>query len=1066
MPRTPSQRASARRSHTLRHACRFEPLEVRRLLAGGPDPDPIIPDDYEPNNSFAAASNLGAVSGASVDFLTLHNLTTLDIDYFKFTAPAGQSYVAQIFFSHSDGNLKLTAYDAAQQQIGFSDSSTVGSGRETITIAAQTGQTYFLKIHGAASHDYSLNLKTLNASFDWSMSRRTATTFDSFGYPVYPNTRDYARPNPVWINGVETPRYGTILSASGATTGDGITYNWSITSPQYSTTASGASALVDLPQGTYTATLTATLNGSSVSTTQTIAVRDILLVAIGDSYGSGESNPHSPVQYDLFGFPTRGAVWAYSPDPTEALYHRMAHRSSRAAVAQAAWELENADPKTSVTFVFLDHTGATIPVGLLGSQPSGDHGVSGSTPPQLDRLAQIVGDRRIDQMVISIGGNDLGFGSVLASLVTTDPVLAGGNYYNELQAIFDTALDNVQTLGSTGYPALAQRLANFNIGQTFLVEYPDLTKDTSGQFAEQILHDILVGLEADRYELQRAYNALVEPLQTTMRTACRKFGWTYVDGVDEQYSNHGYGDWLRTAVSSAITQGPIGNVNLPTTLDLQATVGTMHPIEGGLTAQRTRITANWNLPNLMASAFSISPSAFLPTIGGSTFSLTVTNTSFNPWAAASMAQVYVSPDGTVDRNDHGVAQVNIPALAPGQSITVTGSLPALSDPYHAPGNVLYVAPVVDVNYDVIEHNEVDNLATNTRPAVALTPERDLRATPAGLRLNATYVATSGSSTFARLGLDEVIGDSDLDVYVFDVAAGERLGFDVDSPGTLDTYIRVFPVANDAVIGLTPLDANDNGRAPGETGGNGLESYLRYTFAQAGRYALVVGHEMNRNAEPMHVGGRAHAVEGQYTLNISRLETVAPTVQSSGFEVDGNRLSFRFSEDVGGSIGNSVLSLTNLDNGASIPVTASYDVATHTARFTFNGFAAGLPTGNYRATIPAGAVFDPSGNTLAADATLSFFALPGDANRDRAVTIADFATLASRFNATGTFTQGDFNYSGTVEIGDFSILAASFNRTLAGGSIAMPARSAPGAGAIGLSVHRSIIEELWPIGDVA
>ena len=56
---------------------------------------------------------------------------------------------------------------------------------------------------------------------------------------------------------------------------------------------------------------------------------------------------------------------------------------------------------------------------------------------------------------------------------------------------------------------------------------------------------------------------------------------------------------------------------------------------------------------------------------------------------------------------------------------------------------------------------------------------------------------------------------------------------MDSPGTIDTYIRVFPIPGYVVVGLTPLVANDNGRAPGETGGNGLESCLRYRFVSTG-----------------------------------------------------------------------------------------------------------------------------------------------------------------------------------------------------------------------------------------
>jgi hypothetical protein len=56
------------------------------------------------------------------------------------------------------------------------------------------------------------------------------------------------------------------------------------------------------------------------------------------------------------------------------------------------------------------------------------------------------------------------------------------------------------------------------------------------------------------------------------------------------------------------------------------------------------------------------------------------------------------------------------------------------------------------------------------------------------------------------------------------------------------------------------------------------------------------------------------------------------------------------------------------------------------------------------------------------------ALPGDANFDGTVGIADFARLGSSFNAIGKWWgDGDFTFDATVNIADFSLLAANFNR---------------------------------------
>jgi hypothetical protein len=66
------------------------------------------------------------------------------------------------------------------------------------------------------------------------------------------------------------------------------------------------------------------------------------------------------------------------------------------------------------------------------------------------------------------------------------------------------------------------------------------------------------------------------------------------------------------------------------------------------------------------------------------------------------------------------------------------------------------------------------------------------------------------------------------------------------------------------------------------------------------------------------------------------------------------------------------------------------------------------------------------------------ALPGDANFDGTVNIADFSVVAANFNTTGKWwADGDFDFDASVGIGDFSALAANFNRTAARPSSSVP-----------------------------
>jgi hypothetical protein len=95
------------------------------------------------------------------------------------------------------------------------------------------------------------------------------------------------------------------------------------------------------------------------------------------------------------------------------------------------------------------------------------------------------------------------------------------------------------------------------------------------------------------------------------------------------------------------------------------------------------------------------------------------------------------------------------------------------------------------------------------------------------------------------------------------------------------------------------------------------------------------------------------------------------------------------------------------------------------------FGAALPAdGNYRATLPAGAIRDSLGRPLGQDFTFDIFVLAGDANRDRVVNFADLLAQAKNYNKTGaTWADGDFTGDGVVNVTDLLILAKAYNKAL-------------------------------------
>lgn len=187
---------------------------------------------------------------------------------------------------------------------------------------------------------------------------------------------------------------------------------------------------------TYRIGLTAIGPNGAASTVQEVVVQDLLIVSMGDSYGSGEGNPDKDQFFSIDSiippeFTYAEAVWQ----------DRRCHRSIFAGSAQAALELERADPHTSVTFIHTACSGATLvkdptkPAGDTSTggildpyngaeSPEAEATVNGIIPPilpQVDQVRNLIGNRAIDAMYVSIGGNDSNFAPIVISCIAQAP---------------------------------------------------------------------------------------------------------------------------------------------------------------------------------------------------------------------------------------------------------------------------------------------------------------------------------------------------------------------------------------------------------------------------------------------------------------------------------------------------------------------------------------------------------------------------------------------------------------------------------------------------------------------
>ncbi|KAK6052656.1 hypothetical protein COOONC_09839, partial [Cooperia oncophora] len=126
---------------------------------------------------------------------------------------------------------------------------------------------------------------------------------------------------------------------------------------------------------------------------QSFEVRSLWLAVIGDSFASGEGNP------DIYQHDGTSARWL----------DEQCHRSSKSFAAQVFEQIAAVRPQTYLTF--LACAGATVENGILKSESGAD-----SQLATLESIATLRG-RGPDVVILSTGGNDIGFSDIINALV-------------------------------------------------------------------------------------------------------------------------------------------------------------------------------------------------------------------------------------------------------------------------------------------------------------------------------------------------------------------------------------------------------------------------------------------------------------------------------------------------------------------------------------------------------------------------------------------------------------------------------------------------------------------------
>lgn len=340
------------------------------------------------------------------------------------------------------------------------------------------------------------------------------------------------------------------------------------------TTTACKLVLHDLPaQGYYRATLTLHTQGSfagvSAPTTRVTAVKDQLIVSLGDSLASGEGNPDVQGAYDV-SYNFKGEASA-SVVKREKWKDRRCHRSARSGPALAAKAFEDADPQSSITFLSLACSGATI-ANLIHTDYEGIEPVGDTTvPPQIEEIRRLVGisaphgGRKIDALLISAGINDLHFSDIIERCASnwhggtnSDECVRAGGISSQLKGL------------PAKYEALARALRTRlpDTREVYLNDYP--ANPFKGGACGSLNFNG-VGIGSGEAEEMHTWGIALDSKIVKATTAFRSdlYRWNFVPDLSTPFDSHPYcagfnrylpapdagPSWFRTYEQSFLIQG-------------------------------------------------------------------------------------------------------------------------------------------------------------------------------------------------------------------------------------------------------------------------------------------------------------------------------------------------------------------------------------------------------------------------------------------------------------------------------------------------------------------------------
>jgi hypothetical protein len=370
--------------------------------------------------------------------------------------------------------------------------------------------------------------------------------------------------------------------------------NWQVDSGQAVSAPCDEPVVVNLPYPTGGSVSVGVEGETSIATD--IQVKDLLIVGLGDSFASGEGNPDVPVRFDANRrvrnvYPKRAGDDSRS---NAKWLDELCHRSLYGHQLRTALQIAIENPKAAVTFMGYACSGAAVEDGILGPQVymdyvnrgdgSGIRAVKGGSkdtqlrwllrelciekPDSEDGIWTCPGSkyrRNVDFLLLSIGGNDIGFSNLVAWATLRDSTSASLAKFFGATVSPKTFAQNMQDILPGAYARLAKAIQmsvpikngglEFDASRVVLTAYPDILEDETGKVctagsegddedlfpANQSLDAFGSWLVVTSEKLARAHDQL-EKLHNRMSEVSEDYGWTFAARAygDRPFRGHGF----------------------------------------------------------------------------------------------------------------------------------------------------------------------------------------------------------------------------------------------------------------------------------------------------------------------------------------------------------------------------------------------------------------------------------------------------------------------------------------------------------------------------------------------